>query len=105
MKRRVIVEIECPEGFDAVWDEDQSGIQVFHDTMVVSACAGRLEFLMGAIEKCREKGMSDEEMENDRYYQFINRKNDITLGCRAVGYIDDEDNIHIYDHTQHKWVS
>jgi len=89
-KRLVVVEIECPTGFDACWDEDKTGLQVYHDTVVLNALSGGMESLILCIEGLKEKGVPQEDFEQDAYYQFIKRKTDISSNATAVGYIDED---------------
>ena len=58
-----------------------------------------------AIDGLKEKGIPMGKHKDDAYYQFIMRKNNIVKGCRAVGCIDDDGEVHIYNHKKHKWES
>jgi len=89
-KRLVVVEIECPTGFDACWDEDKTGLQVYHDTVVLNALSGSMASLVLCTKSLVEKGTPQEDFEQDAYYQFITRKIDISDKATAVGYIDED---------------
>jgi len=91
MKKLVVVEIDCPEGYDMVWDHDESGAQVFHDAVKQFAMQGATRALFDTIKELSEKGIPEDKHSEDRYYQFIERRVDIVTFCKPVGYIKDNE--------------
>lgn len=78
-KKRFIVEIEVPEGFDGVWDEDTTGLCAFNDCIVVCLPAESLNALVRAKD------------EPEAYQDFVNRKNDVRASFRVIKPVEIEE--------------
>jgi hypothetical protein len=81
MKKRIVVEIDVPQGFDDCWDEP-TGIQAFHDTVMVDA-------IENGISKAIQIGKLTREG-NTSLAQYIQTKLDATRSAKIVGFIDDK---------------
>lgn len=104
MKRKVIVELEYPDDVDHCWNDDNSGMQTFHDVVKSMAMFGITKMMSLAITKCKEKGLvNTDEIESDRYFKHIQTQADIINEMQTVGYIDDDGKANYFNRTTYKW--
>ena len=104
MKRKIIVEIDYPEGFDSVWDHDKSGLQTFHDTVINHAMAECVFSLSRTIEECKKRGLvTEEQRHKDQYYQYTMTINKVVNTMKQYGYIDENNVIHHFNNETYKW--
>ena len=88
MKRRMILEIEYPEGYDLCWDTSVSGDQVFHDCIKLNAIVRATNAVMQEIIKQTKDDKDSTLYEEDPKYQFLQRQVDVILSSKVVGYMD-----------------
>jgi hypothetical protein len=94
VKKKILVEIEYPEGFDLCWDHSDSGHQAFNDTIVCQSLIGARKSLVTAIEKCKENNLTTEkEFENDDYYNFITTKIEVSNSLKVIGFINTDNQL------------
>jgi hypothetical protein len=81
MKKKLIIEIDCPEGFDDQYDIDVSGAQVFHDL-----------FRCNALSYLLEQSFQDNQETDDNIKQVILKirkvQRHIILNTKIIGYFD-----------------
>lgn len=80
IKKRFLVEIEIPENTgDLCWDEDETGLQAFHDCIVSALPEINLRNIVNAQNKCIE------------YQDFIERQNKVRESFKIIKEDDDND--------------
>jgi hypothetical protein len=73
MKKQFLVEIEIPEGTgDLCWDQDETGLQAFHDCIVTQLSITNLREFVAS---------QDEEIE---YRNFIDRQNSVRKSFKVI---------------------
>ena len=74
MKKQFLVEIDVPENTgDLCWDEDETGIQAFHDCIVSAIPEISLKWLV-----------IGEKSECDHFKRFIQRKNSVRESFKII---------------------
>lgn len=103
-KKRMIVEIEYPDGKDLCWDSSISGAQTFHDCIVSNAVYGNNRFMLDAITAYKDKHGNCEGLESDQYYKFVSIANEVICSAKNIGYIDDDGIALFYDLQSDEYV-
>jgi hypothetical protein len=84
MKRRVVIELEVPEDFDACWDEP-SGRQAAHDIVIC-------DLLESGIDKVVEMQNHKDDKE---FYDFLRTKHEVRRSVKIVGHVDDKGKLYL----------
>lgn len=101
MKKLVIVEIDVPNG-------DESGFQTYQDTVKTHSMCHCIEALSIALDSLKRQGIDIADakvLKDNEYYQYILEKNEIVNNCTARGYIDDENNVMMFDESQYEFTN
>ena len=104
MKKKLIVEIDYSEE-NGLWGGDTTGIQAFHDSVVVMAHHGMLKMLSASIMELAKQGVSGEDLQSNSYYQYIMRQDAVINSVNPCGYIDEHNVVHEYNNKTGKWES
>ena len=74
MKKRFLVEIDVPENTgDLCWDEDETGLQAFHDCIISDIPKINLNWLI-----------ISEKSDCDHFKRFIHRKNSVRSSFKII---------------------
>jgi hypothetical protein len=77
-KKQFLVEIEIPDGTgDLCWDQDETGLQAFHDCVASVLCQVSFQQLISALAERQE------------YQDFIKRQNDVRDSFKVIEPIAD----------------
>jgi hypothetical protein len=77
MKKRFIVEIDIPENSgDLCWDEDQTGLQAFHDCVVSVLPEVSLKWTLIAAQ--------DDSKYNKEFSAFIEKQNNVRKSFKVI---------------------
>ena len=80
MKKRIICEIEYPEGIDDQWDADPTGIQAFHDTVYLTV----LESLPKKLRELNAEEIYKETKEEYEYVKYLRTKLEILKSFKYI---------------------
>ena len=70
-KKQFVVEVEIPEGCDAVWDNDDTGLNALHDCVITPLHEINLHRLCDAFQSLKK----EESEANKQYMKFVERNN------------------------------
>lgn len=87
-KKRVVFEMDIPEGFDAVWDEP-TGIQAFHDIVIC-----------GMLEQGIQVLITKEQESNPQMKSFYAKQLEIMNTLKIVGSVNSEGIFAVYPSLQ-----